>query len=175
MERTLVILKPDAVQRGLIGQITARLEQRGLKLVGMRFIQIDNELAARHYAVHKGKPFYEPLVAYITSSPVVVMVWEGKKAIEVVRKTMGATILLERARQAAGLHVHVAQHAMPIRLIVHLDDGFEIGHRLLGKFTGINQRQILVVCAFTIARRPVSACQIEACRVVLFILMDARQ
>ena len=75
MERTLVILKPDAVQRGLIGQITARLEQRGIKLVGMRLIQIDDELAARHYAVHKGKPFYDGLIRYITSSPVVVQVW----------------------------------------------------------------------------------------------------
>ncbi len=91
MERTLVILKPDAVQRGLIGQITARLEQRGIKLVGMRFIHIDNELAARHYAVHKGKPFYGGLIKYITSSPVVVQVWEGKRVIEIVRRTCGAT------------------------------------------------------------------------------------
>ncbi len=91
MERTLVILKPDAVQRGLIGQITARLEQRGLKLVGMKFIQIDDELAARHYAVHKGKPFYAGLLQYITSSPVVVQVWEGKRAIDTVRRTCGST------------------------------------------------------------------------------------
>ena len=91
MERTLVIVKPDGVQRGLIGEIIARLERRGLKLVGLKFMQITPELARRHYAVHQGKPFYEPLVAYITSSPVTVMVWEGKQAIEVVRKTMGAT------------------------------------------------------------------------------------
>ncbi len=91
MERTLVILKPDAVQRGLIGPITARLEQRGLKLVGMKFIQIDDELAARQYAVHKGKPFYAGLIKYITSSPVVVQVWEGKRVIETVRRTCGAT------------------------------------------------------------------------------------
>lgn len=91
MERTLVILKPDAVQRGLIGALTTRLEQRGLKLVGMKLIQITPELAARHYAVHKGKPFYDGLIAYITSSPVVVQVWEGKRAIEVVRRTCGAT------------------------------------------------------------------------------------
>lgn len=91
MERTLVIVKPDGVQRGLIGEIILRLERRGLKPVGIKFMQITPELASRHYAVHKGKPFYEPLVAYITSSPVVVMVWEGKQAIEVVRKTMGAT------------------------------------------------------------------------------------
>ena len=91
MERTLVILKPDAVQRGLIGPITARLEQRGLKLIGMKFILIDNDLAARHYAVHKGKPFYEGLIRYITSSPVVVQVWEGKRVIEIVRRTCGST------------------------------------------------------------------------------------
>ena len=91
MERTLVIVKPDGVQRGLVGEIILRLERRGLKPVGIKFMQITPELASRHYAVHKGKPFYEPLVAYITSSPVVVMVWEGKQAIEVVRKTMGAT------------------------------------------------------------------------------------
>jgi len=91
MDRTLVIVKPDGVQRGLIGQVIQRLERRGLKLAGMKFMQITPELASRHYAVHKGKPFYEPLVQYITSAPVVVMVWEGKNAIEVVRKTMGAT------------------------------------------------------------------------------------
>jgi nucleoside-diphosphate kinase len=91
VERTLVILKPDAVQRGLVGQITARLEQRGIKLVGMRLIQIDDDLAARHYAVHKGKPFYDGLIKYITSSPVVVQVWEGKRVIEIVRRTCGAT------------------------------------------------------------------------------------
>jgi len=91
VERTLVIVKPDGVQRGLIGEIISRLERRGLKLVGLKFMQITPELARRHYAVHQGKPFYEPLVAYITSSPVTVMVWEGKQAIEVVRKTMGAT------------------------------------------------------------------------------------
>lgn len=91
MERTLVILKPDAVQRGLIGLITTRLEQRGLKLVGMKFIQVTTDLAARHYAVHKGKPFYEGLIKYITSSPVVVQVWEGKRAIQIVRNTCGAT------------------------------------------------------------------------------------
>ena len=91
MERTLVILKPDAVQRGLIGALTSRLEQRGIKLVGMKLLQISPELAARHYAVHKGKPFYEGLINYITSSPVVVQCWEGKRVIEVVRRTCGST------------------------------------------------------------------------------------
>ncbi len=97
MERTLVIIKPDAVQRGLIGEIVGRLERRGLRIVGMKMIQIDTALAERHYAIHKGKPFYEPLVQYITSAPVVVMVLEGKKTIEIVRRTMGATNPVEAA------------------------------------------------------------------------------
>ena len=91
MERTLFIIKPDAVQRGLIGEIIARLERRGLRLVAMKMIRMSQELARRHYAIHQGKPFFEPLIAYITSAPVVVMVWEGPKAIEIVRQTMGAT------------------------------------------------------------------------------------
>lgn len=91
MERTLIILKPDAVQRGLIGPILTRIERRGLRFAALKLIQITPELASRHYAVHKGKPFYEPLVAYITSGPVVVAVIEGENAIEIMRKTMGAT------------------------------------------------------------------------------------
>ena len=91
MERTLVLLKPDAVQRGLIGVVISRLEQRGLKLVGMKFMKVPLDLAERHYAVHKGKTFYDGLIRYITSSPVVAMVWEGKRAIEVVRRTVGST------------------------------------------------------------------------------------
>lgn len=91
MERTLILVKPDGVHRGLIGQIINRFESRGLKLVGMKFIQMSEELAAKHYAVHKGKPFYEKLVAYIVSGPVAAMVWEGQEAISAARKTMGAT------------------------------------------------------------------------------------
>lgn len=91
MERTLLIIKPDAVQRGLIGQIIQRFERRGLRIVAMKFMQITEELARRHYAVHEGKPFYKPLVAYITSAPVVTMILEGKDAIQVARSTMGAT------------------------------------------------------------------------------------
>jgi len=91
MERTLVILKPDAVQRGLIGPIITRLEQRGLRFAAMKLMQISPELAARHYGIHKGKPFYEGLVQFITSGPVVVAVIEGKDAISIVRRTMGAT------------------------------------------------------------------------------------
>jgi nucleoside-diphosphate kinase len=91
MERTLIIIKPEGVQRGLIGQVIVRLEQRGLKLIGLKMIHITPELAERHYGVHKGKPFFNGLVKHITSSPVVVGVVEGPKAISVVRTTMGAT------------------------------------------------------------------------------------
>ena len=91
MERTLIIVKPDAVQRGLIGPILGRLEARGLKLVGLKLIQIDDALARRHYGVHEGKPFFPGLIQYITSSPVVVGVVEGRDAVAVVRSTVGAT------------------------------------------------------------------------------------
>lgn len=91
MERTLVIIKPDGVQRGLAGDIISRFERRGLRIAAMKLMQISLELAQRHYAVHKGKPFYEPLLQYITSGPVVVMVLEGRDIIGTVRLTMGAT------------------------------------------------------------------------------------
>lgn len=91
MEQTLVLVKPDGVQRGLIGEIIVRLERRGLKLLGLKLMQMSRELAAAHYAAHEGKPFYNGLVDYITSGPIVAMVWEGKDAIAIVRKTMGAT------------------------------------------------------------------------------------
>ncbi len=91
MERSLIILKPDAVQRGLIGPILSRLEQRGLKLLGMKLMRIDDALARRHYAVHEGKPFFASLVEYITSGPVVVAVIGGNGVIQMVRNTVGAT------------------------------------------------------------------------------------
>lgn len=91
MERTLVIIKPDAVQRGLVGPVLTRFERRGLRFAAMKLMQITPELAARHYAVHKGKPFYEGLIEFITSGPVVVAVIEGPDAINIVRKTMGST------------------------------------------------------------------------------------
>lgn len=91
MERTLVIVKPDGVQRGLIGDIISRLERRGLRLVAMKFMTVSHELAAKHYGVHLGKAFYEGLLKFITSGPVVVMAWEGPKAIAAVRQTVGAT------------------------------------------------------------------------------------
>lgn len=91
MEQTLVLVKPDGVQRGLIGEIVTRLERRGLKLMGLKFMQMSPELASAHYEAHVGKPFYPGLVSYITSGPIVAMVWEGKDAIQIVRTTMGAT------------------------------------------------------------------------------------
>jgi nucleoside-diphosphate kinase len=91
MERTLIIIKPDAVQRGLIGPIINRLERRGLRLAAMRLLAITPELAARHYAIHKGKPFYDGLIEFITSGPVVAAVVEGRDAINIVRNAMGAT------------------------------------------------------------------------------------
>src|SRR5438445_5435845 len=90
-ERTLVLVKPDGVQRGLVGDIIGRLERRGLHLVGMKLIRIDRELAERHYAEHRDKPFFSGLVDFITSAPVVAMVWEGPGAVALVRTMMGAT------------------------------------------------------------------------------------
>ena len=121
MERTLVIIKPDAVQRGLIGEIITRFEQRGLRIAALKLIQIDASLAQRHYAIHEGKPFYEPLIRYITSSPVVVMALEGNDAIETARRTMGATNPAEAApgtiRADFGLEIG--------RNLVHGSDGPE--------------------------------------------------
>ncbi|MCJ7621923.1 MAG: nucleoside-diphosphate kinase [Anaerolineaceae bacterium] len=97
MEQTLVLVKPDAVQRGLIGEVISRLEKRGLKLITARFLQVSKELAEQHYKVHLGKPFYEGLIEYITSSPVMAMVWEGPGAIRAVRQTMGTTNPLDAA------------------------------------------------------------------------------
>ncbi len=90
-ERTLVLVKPDGIQRGLAGEIISRLESRGLRIVGLRMLRVDEALAKRHYAEHEGKPFFNGLIDYITSSPIIAAVLEGTRAIEVVRKTMGAT------------------------------------------------------------------------------------
>ena len=91
MERTFIIIKPDAVQRGLTGEILGRFEKRGLRIIGMKFLQISQALAEKHYAVHAGKPFFNGLVSYITSSPVVVIALEGTNAVAAARKTIGAT------------------------------------------------------------------------------------
>ncbi len=91
MERSLVLIKPDAMQRGLAGTIITHLESRGLKLVALKMLQLDEALAKRHYAIHKNKPFFDSLVNYITSAPIIAAVFEGKKAVEAIRETMGAT------------------------------------------------------------------------------------
>jgi len=130
MEQTLVLIKPDGVQRGLVGQIITRLERRGLKLMGMKFMQVSNELASTHYEAHVGKPFYEGLVSYITSSPIVAMVWEGKDAIQIVRTTMGAT----NAATAAPGTIR-GDFAVEIgRNLVHGSDGVESAAREVSLF-----------------------------------------
>jgi nucleoside-diphosphate kinase len=121
VERTLVIVKPDGVQRQLIGPIVTRLEQRGLKIVAMKMMQVSQDLARRHYAIHEGKPFFEPLIRYITSAPVVAMVVEGPNAIEITRNTMGATNPVNAAPGTVR-----ADYALEIgRNLVHGSDGPE--------------------------------------------------
>lgn len=119
MERTFIIIKPDAVQRGLIGEIVARFERRGLKIVGMKFMQVSEELARKHYGVHEGKPFFNGLIQYIISAPVVAMVLEGTNAITAARNTIGATKPSEAApgsiRADLGLEIG--------RNLVHGSDG----------------------------------------------------
>lgn len=95
MERTLVLLKPDSVQRGLVGEVISRLESRGLKIVAAKMLRIDEGMATRHYGAHVGKPFFQGLVAFITSGPIIAMVLESHNAVETTRATMGATNPLE--------------------------------------------------------------------------------
>jgi nucleoside-diphosphate kinase len=128
LERTLVIIKPDGVQRGLAGEILARLERRGLRLAALKLMRVSRDLAERHYAVHQGKPFYEPLVNYIISDPVIVLALEGNKAIEAVRQAVGAT-----NPTAAAPGTIRADFAIEIgRNLIHASDGpetaaFELG------------------------------------------------
>ena len=127
MEKTLVLIKPDAVQRGLIGEVITRFERKGLKLVAARFLNIDEELAGRHYEVHKGKPFYQRLIDYIPSGPVMAMVWAGQDAIKVSRNLMGSTFGDEAAPGTIR-----GDYCLAKKNIVHGSDsvesaGFEIG------------------------------------------------
>lgn len=125
MERSLVLVKPDGVQRALVGEIIARLERRGLRLAGAKFMQVSSSLAEEHYAEHKGKPFYAGLVEYITSAPVMAMAWEGPNAVAAIRQTMGATRPTEAApgtiRHDFGLEVG--------RNLTHASDKPETGER----------------------------------------------
>jgi nucleoside-diphosphate kinase len=130
MERTLIIVKPEGVQRSLAGQVLARFEARGLKLVGLKLMQIPPGLAERHYGEHQGKPFYPGLVRHITSSPVVVGVLEGPNAVTVVRTMMGPT---NPANAAPG--TIRGDFALSVGLnIVHGSDGPEAAQREIGLF-----------------------------------------
>lgn len=125
MEQTFVFIKPDGVQRGLVGEVIARLERRGLRLTAAKFMAVSNELAEEHYGIHKGKPFYEGLIEYIVSAPVMAMVWEGPNAVAAVRQTMGATKPTEAApgtvRHDFGLEVG--------RNLTHASDSPENGQK----------------------------------------------
>ncbi len=114
MEQTLILLKPDTVQRGLIGAVLGRLEARGLRIVALRLLQMDEPLARRHYAPHEGRPFFPGLIEFITSGPIVAAVIEGRNAIDVVRQTMGAT---DSAKAAPGT--------------IRGDFGIDLGHNLI--------------------------------------------
>lgn len=132
IERTFVAIKPDGVQRGLIGDIVKRFEGRGLKLVGMKLMQVTPEVAKKHYGEHEGKPFFEGLVKFITSGPIVAMVWEGKNAIGLARNVIGAT---NPANAAIGtirgdLAVDIGRN------VVHGSDGPESAHREIDIFFG---------------------------------------
>ena len=135
MERTLVFLKPDAVQRGLIGSIFTRFERRGLKLAGMKLMRVSEVLARRHYTEHEGKPFYEGLVQFVTSSPIVAMVWEGKDAVQVARDTIGAT---DPAKAVPG--TIRADFGMDLgRNLVHGSDSLQSAEREVGLFFSPNE------------------------------------
>ena len=132
MERTFIMIKPDAVQRGLIGEIIQRFERRGLKMVAMRFVHVPLELAQAHYAVHVDRPFYASLIEYITSGPVVAMVWEGTNAILAARNTMGATNPVDAAPGTIR-----ADFGMEIgRNLVHGSDGLETAEFEIGLWFG---------------------------------------
>ena len=130
MEQTLVLVKPDGVQRGLIGEIVGRLEKRGLKLVGMKLLQVDEGLAHRHYGEHVDRPFFPGLVSFITSGPVVAMAWEANNAVEIVRSTMGPT-----NPAAAGPGTIRGDFGVDIgRNLIHGSDSTESAERELALF-----------------------------------------
>jgi nucleoside-diphosphate kinase len=114
MERSLVLIKPDAIQRGLAGEIIYRLEKKGLKIVAMKMLHMDKNLAQRHYAIHKGKAFFGDLVSFITSSPLIAIVFQGKNAVEIIRQMIGET---DPAKALSGT--------------IRGDFGIDIGHNLV--------------------------------------------
>lgn len=130
MEKTFVMVKPDGVQRGLIGDIVGRFERKGLKLAGLKLMQISEELAAKHYGEHQGKPFYGELISFITSGPVVAMVLEGQNAVSVVRSMMGKTNPVEAAPGTIR-----GDYAMFMgNNVVHGSDSTESAQREIGLF-----------------------------------------
>ena len=130
MERTFIMVKPDGVAHGLAGEVVMRLERRGLVLRGMKAMRIPRELAERHYAEHAAKPFFEPLVDFITSGPVVAMVWEGREAITVARAMMGVT----DSAQAAPGTIRGDFSLSKEQNVVHGSDGPESAAREIGLF-----------------------------------------
>ncbi len=130
MERTFIMVKPDGVRLRLVGEVVRRFEQRGFTLRAMKALQIDRDLATRHYAEHVGKPFFEPLVAFITSGPVVAMVWEGRDAITVARAMLGTT----DAAQAAPGTIRGDFSLSKEQNVVHGSDGPESAAREIGLF-----------------------------------------
>jgi len=114
MERSLVLIKPDAIQRGLAGEIISRLEKKGLKIVAMKMLHMDKNLAKRHYAIHKGKAFFDDLVNFITSSPLIAIIFQGKNTVEIIRQMMGET---DPAKAQSGT--------------IRGDFGVDIGHNLV--------------------------------------------
>ena len=114
MEKSLVLIKPDAIQRGLAGEIISRLERKGLKIVAMKMLYMDKSLAQRHYAIHKGKSFFDDLVNFITSSPVIAIIFQGKNAVKIIRHMMGET---DPAKAYSGT--------------IRGDFGIDIGHNLV--------------------------------------------
>ena len=129
-ERTFVMIKPDAVQRLLVGEIIKRLESKGLKLVALKMMQASPELAARHYAEHQGKGFYDGLIAFITSGPAVAMVWEGDQAVAVVRKLVGET----NPQNAAPGSIRGDLAMFTGNNVVHASDSTESASREIGLF-----------------------------------------
>lgn len=130
VERTFVAVKPDGVERILVGEVVGRFEKRGLKIVGMKFMKVTKEMAEQHYGEHKGKPFYDGLVSYITSGPIVAMALEGKNAVALARQTIGATKPQEAAPGTirGDLAVEIGRN------IVHGSDSPENGQREIGIF-----------------------------------------
>jgi len=125
VERSLVLIKPDGVQRGLMGEVISRFERRGLRLVSAKFMQVSLELAKAHYAEHEGKPFYDGLISYITSGPIMAMVWEGHNAVMAIRQTVGSTKPVE---SAPGTIRH--DFALEVgRNLIHASDKSETGVR----------------------------------------------